>query len=1136
VDTLGSGTALMLVVLTVQPLLLASADQPDRRTPPQDVISRTATVAIPPDSTSADTSMWKGSGVNITGGPIIRHTAQGSFRKDPGARAWVPVGAGTFTDAQLRERAERERRQALVGRANDSCEIVINVPDSTALKELGSLRIAIANVPPCTLAVRLPCALLDSLHHRSILFWWQGQLRPGADNPRNEIRKSGSAPQSEGSQRRPPVPVSSRVPGDRERIMVQLFSDDFESNSVPGSNWTAYDNNSVSGSDYWGDNHFTCGPARSGNWSVQCARNGGSACGTYDANQDANMDLVASIDMSSYEDVTVTSHVFYDITDGNFDYFETSSSGTGGASWSGGPPTSGTSVGWVPINIFHDNASGSWNNFKFRFRFFSDGVVQSGSGVYVDDVVINATPRAGGQPNLTSYTPSGWSGPIVPSSVPFTTTTGTLYSGQTTYVDFAIRNASGTAATNGFWVDYYLDNVYQSSDFVSGLAGNTAFTRTDLSLSVASSGNHVLKMVIDPFDAVTESTEGDNVYEQTFFWNPPPYPDLIVQSVTVTPPSPTVSTTADVSVTIKNQGTVATDLVFPTDFYNHRSSAPTVGQTGDATHSTTIVLNPGTTETFHFFPTSAVAATWSSWVQVDRSDIIEENANEGNNVHGPIAITWVPGSVTVSGTFAYDDSLLGLNRPLRCVRVVLYDRDAGGASDDSLSETYTNATGQWGPITLSNRDSDPGSDQGLLDLYARVYFTTRRLCLGDSTVGIMDYYGDRWYFDTPVVTNIANGSHSFGTVKPTTYGTKTAAHLYATILRGYDYLKALGTAPPFVFVRWTPGDGFVTAYVQASNAIFLMGGYSHITNPMRFWPDEWDDGIVLHEYGHHIARAFNYQHIPPGPYSHSPDTVSTSNGVPSREAAWAEGAAWYFACQVLSTPVITNWGDSLGMKTHDSLHVERGIYWDSVTLRTVNVNDRGDTWEVANTGVLWDIADAVNDNPNGDWASDHLTSTGAAVWDVLRNPGDTLITNVYNFYNVYQPRYADRATQSPLFEALNQVYCEHGMCPLVVDVPDEGVRPLTWGRVRNQPNPFQGSTRIVLSVPITATGGASRLQVFDVTGHLVRTLVDRPLEAGEHFVRWDGRSQQGSVLPAGVYYGKLDGPGTRQTFKLLLLR
>lgn len=915
--------------------------------------------------------------------------------------------------------------------------------------------------------------------------------------------------------------------------MAQVFSDDFETYSVPGTNWTAYDNNGYSGLDYWGDNHYTCGPTAGGSaWSIQCARNGGSACGTYDASQDANMDLVTSIDMSGYQDFVVTTSTYYSLTDGSYDYFSTYSSGNGGSSWSGGGPIYGSSGGWTYLVDTHDNASGQWNNFRYRFRFLSDNVVQSGSGVYLDNVIIEGTPRAGGQPNLTSYAPSGWSGPIVPSSVPFTTTTGTLYAGQATYVDWAIRNASITAATSGFWVDYYLDNVYQASDYLSGLTGSTAFTRTDLTLYVSTTGYHTLKLVIDPYNSVAESIEGDNIYERTFYWYPPPYPDLIVQSVTVTPPSPTVSTTTDVAVTIKNQGTVATSYSFATDFYKSRGSAPTIGLAGDATHATSVALNPGTTETFHFYPTSAAATTWNSWVQVDRSDFIEEDTNEGNNISGPIAITWMPGTVSVSGTFVYDDSLLGANRPMRCMRVVLYDTTGTSTAPDSIAETSTDASGHWGPITLPNRE--PNGAHGLLDLFARAYFTSTRACLGDSVVATTDYHSLPWYFDSPIVTNIANGTYFYGTAEPTTYGQKTAAHLYSTILRGYDYLKAFGTVPPFVYVRWTPGDGFMTGYL--SGAIWITGKYSFYSR--RFWPDEWDDGVVLHEYGHSLQAPMTL------PYTHNPDTISwiashpdSAPTIPSSAIAFREGRCWYFAGQVLGTAAITNWGDSLGTKTRDTLDVERGIYWDSITNRRVNVNDRGDAWEGTNAGVLWDIADAVDDNPNGDMYDDHLSGRASDVWDVLPNPGDTLIATIHDFYNVYQVRYAPQATQPALLQSLNLLYCEHDLCQLLVEVPEPNpATSVAWGRVLCRPNPFTGITFIGLKVPAWAAAGRSRLAVYDVAGKRVRALVDGQLQAGAHDFAWNGRSDHGQALPPGVYYGRLEGPGTRQTFKMLLLK
>jgi hypothetical protein len=88
--------------------------------------------------------------------------------------------------------------------------------------------------------------------------------------------------------------------------------------------------------------------------------------------------------------------------------------------------------------------------------------------------------------------------------------------------------------------------------------------------------------------------------------------------------------------------------------------------------------------------------------------------------------------------------------------------------------------------------------------------------------------------------------------------------------------------------------------------------------------------------------------------------------------------------------------------------------------------------------------------------------------------------------------------------------------------------PLLWCR----PNPFQGSTTITFR---TAAGPA-RLSVFDLSGRLVRGLVDDPVERGEHQVTWDGRADDGSVLPSGVYFQRLDVPGQSTRTRVLLLR
>jgi hypothetical protein len=61
------------------------------------------------------------------------------------------------------------------------------------------------------------------------------------------------------------------------------------------------------------------------------------------------------------------------------------------------------------------------------------------------------------------------------------------------------------------------------------------------------------------------------------------------------------------------------------------------------------------------------------------------------------------------------------------------------------------------------------------------------------------------------------------------------------------------------------------------------------------------------------------------------------------------------------------------------------------------------------------------------------------------------------------------------------------------------------------------------------------LSVFDVRGRLVRSLLDGVLPAGRHSAGWDGRSDAGERMPAGVYFGRLAAGEHAQTRKIVVL-
>ena len=84
------------------------------------------------------------------------------------------------------------------------------------------------------------------------------------------------------------------------------------------------------------------------------------------------------------------------------------------------------------------------------------------------------------------------------------------------------------------------------------------------------------------------------------------------------------------------------------------------------------------------------------------------------------------------------------------------------------------------------------------------------------------------------------------------------------------------------------------------------------------------------------------------------------------------------------------------------------------------------------------------------------------------------------------------------------------------------------------PNPSRGSTRIIYSL---LAASAVNVAVYDLTGRVVRTLVDGVVGPGEHEVVWDGVTETGVRAASGVYFVKLAaGDGGAGEAKLVFVR
>jgi hypothetical protein len=103
-----------------------------------------------------------------------------------------------------------------------------------------------------------------------------------------------------------------------------------------------------------------------------------------------------------------------------------------------------------------------------------------------------------------------------------------------------------------------------------------------------------------------------------------------------------------------------------------------------------------------------------------------------------------------------------------------------------------------------------------------------------------------------------------------------------------------------------------------------------------------------------------------------------------------------------------------------------------------------------------------------------------------------------------------------------------------VDAPEAA--PAAATRINGVfPNPFRAQTSVRFRVE--TAGSMVRIDVFDVSGRRVRTLLERRMPRGDHMVGWDTMDAAGRPVAAGVYVARLTVDGERlEARKMTALR
>ncbi|MDO9577039.1 MAG: FlgD immunoglobulin-like domain containing protein, partial [Candidatus Cloacimonadales bacterium] len=155
-------------------------------------------------------------------------------------------------------------------------------------------------------------------------------------------------------------------------------------------------------------------------------------------------------------------------------------------------------------------------------------------------------------------------------------------------------------------------------------------------------------------------------------------------------------------------------------------------------------------------------------------------------------------------------------------------------------------------------------------------------------------------------------------------------------------------------------------------------------------------------------------------------------------------------------------------------------------------------------------------------------SVDASFYELLASTDDLFYEDILETageYSYYMTAVYDQGNESEASNTETVIWDGTGS--------DDPLIPLVNALYQNSPNPFNPETKISFDLK---EEWQVNLEIYNMKGQKVRTLISAQLSTGQHSVIWNGKDDAGKPVSSGIYFYKIKAGEFQQTRKMLLMK